>query len=90
MSEKISAKRTGLPPEQAQKVLDYAANRLSGTDNAIAERLLEELAGRLCGLDDIASVKRLIAQGDDVALRHLGGLEGAKGIIVLVERIARE
>jgi hypothetical protein len=87
MSTEKSPKPAGLTPEQAQKVLDHFADRLEGTDNAIAERLLEEFAGRLCALDDIAHVRRLVAQGDDQALEHLGGVAGARGIVDLVERI---
>ena len=90
MNDEATVKRAGLTPEQAQKVLDYAANRLGGTDNATAERLLEEFARRLCGLDDIAHVKRLIDVGDDDGLRHLGGMEGARAIIYLVETIGPE
>jgi hypothetical protein len=87
MNEDPPAKGAGLTQQQAQKVLDYVADRLGGADRATVERLLEEFAGRLCGLDDIAAIKRLVVQGNDEALQHLGGLEGARGMLYLVERI---
>jgi hypothetical protein len=88
MNENESGKRAGLTREQAQKLLDYVADRLVGTDRAIAERLLDEFVDRLRGLDDIAKVKRWIEAGDEQALGPLGGLEGARRLIHLVERIA--
>jgi DNA-binding phage protein len=90
MGEDTPVKRAGLTLEQAQKMLDYVADRLSGADHATAERLLEEFVDRMRGLNDIASIKRLIEQGDDEALKHLGGVEGARGMIHLVEKIGRE
>jgi hypothetical protein len=85
-----TTKPAGLTREQAQKMLDYVADRLEGTDRAIAERLLEDFVDRLRGLDDMPQVKRWIEQGDDEALKHLGGVEGARRLIHLVEKIARE
>jgi hypothetical protein len=89
MNQDLPAKQPGLTQDQAQKVLDYVANRLNGTDVATAERLLEAFVDHLRGLDDIARVKKLIAQGDDKALEHLGGVQGAKRLIYLVETIGR-
>ncbi len=90
MHENKTVKRAGLTQEQAQKMLDYVADRLGGTDRPTADRLLEGFVDRLRGLDDIAKVKRWIEQGDDEALKHLGGVEGAKRMIYLVEKIGRE
>lgn len=90
MSEEVSPKRVGLTEDQAQKVLDYVSDRLNGADNATAERLLDGFVDRLRGLNNVASVKRLIEVGDENTLRHLGGVEGAKGMIYLVEKIGRE
>ena len=83
-------KRTGLTEVQAQKVLDYVSDRLNGADSVTAERLLDGFVDHLRKLNDIASVKRLIYEGDDEALKHLGGVEGARGMICLVERIGRD
>ena len=90
MSEEVSTKRAGLTEGQAQKVLDYVSDRLNGADNATTERLLDGFVDRLRGLNDVASVKRLIEEGDDESLKHFGGVEGAKGMIYLVEKIGRE
>ena len=90
MIEETSAKRAGLTADQAQKVLDYVSDRLNGADNATAERLLDGFVDHLRRLNDIASVKRLIDEGDDDALKHLGGVEGARGIVCLVEKIGQE
>ena len=76
MNEDVPAKPPGLTQDQAQKVLDYVANRLNGTDVATAERLLEAFVDHLRGLDDIAGVKTLIAQGDEKALRTWAACKG--------------
>jgi hypothetical protein len=89
MDGNIPGKRAGLTREQAQKVLDYVADRLSGTDLATADRLLEQFVDRLRGLDDLERIKRLVEQRDDEALKHLGGAEGARGMLHLVEKIGR-
>jgi hypothetical protein len=88
----LSRKRReeGLTEDQAQKVLDYVCDRLNGVDNATAERLLDGFVDRLRGLNDIANVKRLIEEGDENSLKRLGGVEGARGMLYLVERIGRE
>jgi hypothetical protein len=90
MSGKTSADRAGLTEKQAQKVLDYVADRLHGANLATAERLLDAFVDQMRGLNDIASVKRLIEEGDEKALQHLGGVECAKKLICLVENIVRE
>jgi hypothetical protein len=71
-------------------VLDYVAERLDGVDPVIAERLLEGVVDRLRGLHDPALVKRLIAAGDEAALERLGGVAGARDLIVLIDKMGRE
>jgi hypothetical protein len=90
MTEDEDASPTGLTREQAQKMLDYVADRLDGTDREIAERMLEGFVDRLRGLDDIAKVRRLIEEGDETALAQLGGVQGARRLVCLVEKIAEE
>ena len=89
MSEEVSMKRAGLTEDQAQRVLDYVSDRLNGADNATAERLLDGFVDRLRGLNDLANVKRLIEEKDEDSLQHLGGVECAREMIYLVEKIGR-
>ncbi len=88
-TEEIHTTQNGLTVLQAQKMLDYVANRLDGVDNAVAERLLDGFVDRLRKLDNIAAVKGFIAEANDAALQHLGGLEGAKDLIYLIEKIGQ-
>jgi len=81
--------RTGLDVEQAQKVVDYVADRLVGADFETAERLLDAFVDRLRRLDDVAAAKRAIAESDAAALDALGGIEEAKNLIELIGRITR-
>ena len=81
--EEISTTQNGLTVVQAQKLLAYVADRLDGVDNAVAERLFDGFVDRLRGLDDIAAVKGFIAESNDVALRHFGGVEGATNLIYI-------
>lgn len=78
-----------LTVEQAQKVVDYVANRLSGADSATAERLLDGVVARFRQLDDLANVRRLIEEGNEKVLAPLGGLGSAKNMVFLVETIGR-
>jgi hypothetical protein len=82
-----SATQHGMNATQAQKVLDHVAHRLEAVDAATAERLLDEFVDRLRKLDDLAAVKAFVAQTDHSALEHLGGVDSARALIELIEKI---
>ena len=82
----IGVTQQGVDAAAIQKLLDYVADRLAGTDFATAERLFDEFVERLRKLDDIAAVRRSIAAADTAALEHLGGVEDARNLIALIEK----
>jgi hypothetical protein len=86
----LSVSQQTLNAALAQKVLDYVALRLESVDGAIAERLLDEFVDRLRCLGDIAETKALIAEGNHAALKPLGGIDSARDLVELIEKIGRD
>lgn len=75
---------------QAQKLLDYATLRLETVDDATAERLLDEFVDRLRNLGNIDEIKACIAQSDHAALERFGGVDGARALVDLIEKIGQD
>jgi len=85
--DKSNTTENRLTAAQAQKLLDYVADRLNGVENQAAERLLDGFVDSLRNCHDITGIKRLIDEGNHTALQHLGGVAGARNMIYLIERI---
>jgi hypothetical protein len=87
---RLSATQHALNATQAQKILDYVALRLESVDDATSERLLDEFVDRLRKLGDIAEIKGRIAHADHAALKPLGGVDAARNLMELIEKIGQD
>jgi hypothetical protein len=83
----LPAPSRGLNIIQAQGLVDHAALRLEGHDFEVAERLLDDFVARLRALTDLELIRQQIADGDEQSLLPIGGVEGAKTLLELVEKI---